>query len=777
MSESPPQRPASKRKPTRGRRARTLLFGLAAVLILVLVVIGGSCMTVRIPKSGSRQTVLFYTMPADLQPGARLTTADLVDRLRRLDYEEAGGPLEPGQYHLAAGGVAEIYLRPFRYPDRDFRGGRVRVRVRAGEVTSAMPLDGLEMIDLRLDPVRMAGYQGEQGAVLDPLKLENAPKLLTDALVAVEDHRFYMHPGIDPIGTARAFVADLRHSETAQGGSTLTQQLARSLYLHNKKTVLRKLQEALIALGLEMRYSKKEILEGYMNAIYLGYWGPMEIRGLREASRYYLGCEIEKADPAGIALLVGLIAAPNAYSPYANPGKARARRGIVLQVLRERGILTDAEAAKASAEPLPSKRPPVRSVEAAYFLDAARSEVERRAPKGILDRPGTAIFTTLDPRDQAAAVAALRKGLTDLERDHRNLRRKKDPLQAAIVSVDPASGEVRALVGGRDDLASSFNHAVDAHRQPGSLFKPFVYLAAFEHPRRKDGGFWTPVTLLDDSPIEIRAGRRIWRPENYDHEFRGLVTLRAALEQSLNVPTASVGNEVGIRHVADAARDLGITSRLDEVPSLALGTSDVTLLEITSAYAALAAGGTARAPTCLIGIVAASGESVPLSPIGDPPGCDPAPAYLVTHLLEGVIDSGTGKTARSLGVRGVVAGKTGTTDDYRDAWFVGYTPRAATGVWVGFDRSDEVGLPGAVAALPIWAAMMRQTHCDGGDGGFPRPDGIETATVCTETGLLATADCPGFREEEFLAGTAPEEECQAHGGGGVIGTIRRFLQL
>lgn len=775
MSANPPAAPS----PRSRRRIRWIplaVLAVAAIVVAVLVVVGGSCVSVRIPKSGSRQTVIFYSMPTDLRPGARMTIDDLQDRLETLDYQEVEDPLLPGQYRISSGGVAEIFLRPIRYPDRAFQGGRVRLRIRGGTISSADPLSDVDMNDLRLDPVRIAGYQGEIGAVLDPLRLEEAPQLLRKAVVAIEDHRFYQHPGIDPIGTARAFIADIRHKETAQGGSTLTQQLARSLYLHNKKTVLRKLQEAVIAVGLELRYSKDEILEGYLNAIYLGYWGPMEIRGVREASRYYLGCEIEDADPAGIALLVGLIQAPNAYSPYNSPEKARARRNLVLRLLREKGILTEAEARKGMAEALPSKRPPVRSVEAAYFLDAARDEVERRASKGILDRPGTAIFTTLDPHDQAAAVAAIQQGIQDLERDHRGLRRRKEPLQAAIVSVDPATGEVRALVGGRDYLQSPFNRAVDARRQPGSLFKPFVYLAAFSHPRRSDDSYWTPATILQDEPIEIRAGRKVWRPQNYDREFRGEVTVRQALEQSLNVPTASVGKEVGIRYVAEAAHALGVASPLDEVPSLALGTSDVTLLEMTEAYAALADGGEAHTPTFLIGIVSDDGRPVPLTPLTNPPGCDQAVAFLVTNLLEGVIDSGTGRSARSLGVRGVAAGKTGTTDDYRDAWFVGYTPRCATGVWVGFDRRAEIGLSGAAAALPIWAAMMRQNHGDGGDGDFRAPPGVVHVTVCAQSGLLATGDCPDYHDEIFLEGTEPDKECDLHGGG-ILGSIRRFFRL
>ncbi|MDM7916024.1 MAG: penicillin-binding transpeptidase domain-containing protein, partial [Candidatus Eisenbacteria bacterium] len=430
----------------------------------------------------------------------------------------------------------------------------------------------------------------------------------------------------------------------------------------------------------------------------------------------------------------------------------------------QQGILSEAEGKKALAQPVRAKRPPDRPADAAYFLDAARREVERRAPRGTLEKPGTMIFTTLDPRDQAAVVASLRKGLEDLEKDHRSLRRKKDRLQGAAIVMDPTSGEVRALVGGRDYAASPFNRAIDAQRQPGSLFKPFVYLAAFQNPRRRGGGYWTPATVVKDEPIEIRAGRKMWRPKNYDRQYRGEVTVRQALAQSLNVPTAYVANLVGIRKVAEAAHDLGIESELDEVPSLSLGTSEVTLLEICSAYAALADEGRSHAPTMLRGILDGSGKMVMLDPLDDPPGVGAPEAYLVTRLLEGVIDNGTGRRARSMGIGGDVAGKTGTTDDYRDAWFIGFTPRRLAGVWVGYDRKEVIGLSGSAAALPIWGKVMLAIRPDRGDGEFQRPPGIVTVAIDPESGMLATSDCPGWREEEFLEGTEPQEECDRHGG-------------
>ncbi len=796
----------------RHRRLRAWIWGSVAGLAglgLLFIVAVLSCIPAKIPESGSRQRVLFYAAPTDLRPGEPLDAPDLEERLQRLDYRRAAEPGHPGEYSLGPGGGV-VFLRPFRYPGRDFPGGRVMIRFIEGRISRAEPLGAIpaghlraeplgarqagdlraqplyamSAGDLRVEPERIAGFEGETGAVLKPLRLdevrkatEKATRLLVPTLIAVEDRRFSYHPGIDPIGLTRAFVNNLRPGAQPQGGSTLTQQLARSLFLHNRRTLFRKATEAVLAVALEVRYSKDEILEAYLNAIYWGTWGPMEIRGAREASQYYLGCDLAKADIAGIALLVGIIPAPNAFNPYHSPAKAKQRRDLVLRRMRESDLISEAELRRALAQPLPSARAPIRSADASYFLDGAREEVERRAGPRVLDRPGTAIFTTMDPRDQAAAVKAVTDGLAALERDHKKLRRKDSPLQAAVVSIDPRFGTVRALVGGRDFLLHPFNRAIKAKRQPGSLFKPFVYLAAFRERTRADGSSWTPRTILEDEPYEVKAGRKFWRPKNYDQQFRGRVSLRDALEHSLNVPTARVAMEVGIPRVAEVARDLGIQSTLREVPSLCLGTSEVSLLEITGAYAGLADGGRARAPTMLIGILDPDGREVPLAPLEDPRGVEAPEAYLTTSLLQGVINEGTGSRARSLKVRGAVAGKTGTTDDYKDAWFVGYTPCRAVGTWVGFDRNQVVGLSGAAAALPIWAAAMAGAEGRNGDGSFDRPPEVVRVAIDPETGELAGEECPQSVEEDFLAGTEPDQPCSLHAPPGVITRMRRWFGL
>lgn len=766
MEEPRPSHPA----PTHRSRRALLAAGFVAAFLCAVALF---CASIRIPESGSRQTVLFYAAPTALAPGTPLDREEIESRLRRLGYRATESAPAPGEYRAISGGF-EISLRAFQYPGNKFPGGRARLHLSRVGIRSVEPLDELTADDLRLEPERIAGFEGETGAVLNYVRLDEAPPLLIDAILAVEDRRFWTHPGVDLLATGRALLADLRVGQPAQGGSTLTQQLARSLFLHNRKTVLRKAQEAVLAVGLEMRYSKRKILESYLNAVYWGHWGSFEIRGAREAARYYLGRELEDADAAGLALLAGLVRAPNSYSPYADPDRATRRRNHVLGLLREKGVLSEEDYRAALRKPLPAKKPPLRQTEASYFLEAARDEVERRAPRGTLAHAGVSVFTTLDVREQAVAVVGLRQGLQELERTHRSLRRAKAPLEGAAIVVDPRTREVKALVGGRDFLRSPFNRATEARRQPGSLFKTFVFLAALRNPYRDDGTNWTAASLLEDEPFELPAGREVWQPQNYDREFRGSVTVREALEQSLNVPTARAGYEVGLDRVAETARDLGIQSPLEEVPSLALGTSEVTLLEITNAYASLAAAGEAGTPTFLVGCTGSDGAEIPLASTAAAPGVKPEEAYVMTRLLEGVVQSGTGSRALELGVQMPAAGKTGTTDDYRDAWFVGYDPRRALGVWVGFDRDGVVGLSGAEAALPIWARIFREIQGGEQPMRFLRPRGVLTLAICSESGLLATEDCPDLREEVFIAGTEPEEECSLHTGGFLHRVFRLF---
>ncbi len=596
----------------------------------------------------------------------------------------------------------------------------------------------------------LAIYQGDGRRAQTWVPLERIPRSVVDAVLAAEDRRFFEHPGVDVVGIARAFTSNVRRSDVVQGGSTLTQQLARTLYLGGAQRGWgRKLREMGIALQLELRYGKAQILEAYLNTIYLGHDHDVAVHGVAAAARRFLGKELHAVLPDEAAYLAAAIRAPNRL--LAGDGQARPLRDGVLRTMAARGTLADDAMRAALARPLP-RRPKGAADRHGYFVDVARAEIERRASLS----PGSEarIETTLDPRLQSAAEAAVQTGLEQLER-----RRKLGPgtLQAAVVAIEPSTGAVRALVGGRRYADSQFNRATRAQRQPGSLFKPFVYLAAFETP--SGAMVLTPASVIADEPVAIRAAEGSWRPRNIDGQFHGPVTVRRALEQSLNVPAARVAQAVGVRSVARVANALGVQSPLVQVPSLALGSSEVTLLEMTAAFAAIANGGVRVAPTTIAPGGAAAAVVAPAPPPVQ--AVSATSAFLITHVLRGVMRSGTGSASARYGLAEITAGKTGTTNDLRDSWFVGYTPDLVVGVWVGRDDGNPVGMTGSDAALPIWGTVMQSAVRRAAPRSFLPPEGVVMAQVERATGRRASAWC-GYDDvvvEAFREGTEPGADC------------------
>jgi penicillin-binding protein 1B len=619
----------------------------------------------------------------------------------------------------------------------------------------------------------LATVQGDGRRAQVWVPLDRIPRVVVDAVLVAEDRRFFEHPGVDLIGIARAAVANLWERDAVQGGSTLTQQLARTLFLASERSWSRKVREARIALQLEMQYDKPRILEAYLNSVYLGHDHQTAVHGVAAAAQRFLGRDLAALRPDEAALLAVAIRAPNRLLV---PGdRARRLRDLLLRDMVAQGALSAAAGRAAMARPLPA-RAASRGGRHGYFVDVAREEIERRValPPGGEVRIGTALDLGL----QAAAESAVRAGLERLERQR---RLAPGALQAAVVAIEPATGRVRALVGGRRYADSQFNRAVRAQRQPGSLFKPFVYLAAFE--RLPEDAALTPASVIQDEPVSIRAAEGPWSPRNMDGRYRGPVTVRRALEESLNVPAARVAQSVGVRSVARVASGLGVESRLAAVPSLALGSSEVTLLEITSAFAAIANGGVRVAPTALD----PEAGPAPVPAIAPPPSrvraVSPAAAFLITHLLRGVMQTGTGSASARYGLSGITAGKTGTTDDLRDAWFVGYTPDLAVGVWVGMDDGRPIGLTGSEGALPIWAAVMQAAVRRAPPRPFTAPPGVVMADVERETGRRVSAWCahgPAVTEA-FLAGTEPRADCAmppavAAGAGTVLDWFRGLFR-
>lgn len=524
-----------------------------------------------------------------------------------------------------------------------------------------------------------------------------------------------------------------------------------------------------MAILLELHHSKEEILEAYLNEIYLGQRGPVAIHGMGAAARHHFGKDPSELTLGESAMLVGMIHGPGLYSPEEKPAAAKARRDLVLSVMLEQKRITEDEYRTARARPVVVVASGAYQNSAPYFLSSLRRSLETGYGTQELEEGGYVVRTTLDARRQRLARRVLRDSLEELERRHARLRSESSPLQAALVAIDPRSGEIRAMVGGRDFGRSQFNRAEQASRQPGSAFKPIVALAALSRWDGAKPGF-TLASLIEDTPMTVSTPAGDWSPTNYGNKSSGRVTFREALARSLNLPFVRVGLAVGADRTVEVARRLGIRSDLAAVPSLALGSSEVTLLELTSAYAVLAAGGTRHPPVGIAAVFDNEGDLVEEPRRQAERVFSPAETYLVTSALMSVVDSGTGQGLRHLGYRGPVAGKTGTTNDERDAWFFGYTPELAIGVWVGFDDNRSHGLTGAEAALPIFGRFLISALGPDGGAGFEVPSELEVVKVNSERGLRAGWGCPGEREI-FLPATAPQEWCGERGFGGFFRSL------
>jgi penicillin-binding protein 1B len=599
--------------------------------------------------------------------------------------------------------------------------------------------------------------------------LEDFPRPVVDAVLIAEDRRFFWHGGIDLWAVLRAGATNLRQGGIRQGGSTLTQQLARTLFLSGERVWGRKAREAALALLIECRYSKQRILEAYLNTIYLGHDGDIAVHGLPAAARHFLRKDLVAVRPDEAALLAAAISSPNKVLANVS-GRGRTGRDAVLTAMEQRGAIDPARAREALARPLPTGPADAR-LHAPYFVELVRDEMARRL---TLPSSGEVrVDSSLDPSLQRVAERAIEQGLARLERRRADAGHGR--IEGALVALDPVSGRIRALVGGRRYQDSPFNRATRAIRQPGSLFKPFVYLTAFETGPGARPASFTPASLLADEPLTIRDGDSVWTPRNIDGRLLGGVTVRRALQESRNIPAVRVAQEVGPDRIADTARRLGIVSPLAKVPSLALGTSEVTLLEITRAYAALANQGVRTTPTTLGADPMFAGVSV-AAPLPAPERAVSAEsAFLITHLLRGVMRDGTAKSSARWGLSETTAGKTGSTDNLRDAWFVGYTPDLVVGVWVGLDDGSPLGFTGAQAALPIWAAVMSAAVRRAAPHPFAPPPGVVMVAVTRDTGKRASFWCDrgATVEEAFRAGTEPVADCGpavlAQAGRGLLG--------
>jgi len=771
-----PKKPAGKRRKPRRRPVRLLMAAaipasvLAAVALLILAVASwrvGARFEAREHESPTR----IYGRAVRLADGALLGQDDLLERLNRLGYRRGRSDrLAPGEYRLDRG--VTIALRSFEGPDGEVPGRVVSLRCRGNRIERLTDAaTGRDLDQAFLEPEVLTTLYGPMQEDRIVLELPAFPASLVDAVLVTEDRNFYHHFGLDPTGMARATLTNVKAGEIRQGGSTLTQQLAKNLFFDQDRTWSRKIGEAIVALILESRYSKDRILAAYLNEVYLGQRGAVSIRGFAEAARFYFGKDVRNLDLAEAATLAGLIRAPGVYNPFLHADRAVERRNQVLAAMIEAGKITAAEGAAAKTRPMKLRKDrdgggaPSRGL--AYLADLVRGMIAGETDVDFT-RAGMRVFTTVDPAYQSVAETALERGLQSLERGYRALRRGSGPdkLQGAMVVIDPADGSIRAMVGGRDYAVSQFNRITQAHRQPGSLFKPFVYLAGYR--KADEGGrgaadeAFTPATRIEDEPLQMKVGDKLWAPANYDNTYRGVVTAQMALEQSLNVPTVRAARAIGLDAVVDTAERAGIDSPLKPYPSLALGAQEVTPLEIATAYATLADDGVRHRPVLVEAIVDGAGNTIYRGHREAKRVLPAAPTYLVTVGLQGAIDRGTAASSRSMGFTGTAAGKTGTTDDFRDAWFSGYTPDLLALVWVGFDNGDTLRLPGSRAALPIWVDFMKRSGAET-DETFTEPDGIVWEKIDPTTGGRARWSCPETEWMAFLEGVEPEDRCPIHG--------------
>ena len=750
-------------------RRRLVIAGLIASALLFLSGFGLAgylwSLSRQFPQAPFAQPSRLYGASTRLQPGAVLSPEEMVAELRDEGYRETGrGPLPRGAF-LRTGDHVAVSVRPFPTPDGpDAPGGGRLVEVDfRGNQVAAVQVAGRPARSALLEPPLLASFYDDDVEERRPVLLGELPEHVVKAVLAAEDDGFFVHPGVSPTGIARALWVNLRGGELQQGGSTITQQLVKNVYLSNKRTLTRKAKEALIAMVLELRHGKKAILEAYLNEIYLGRSGPANLIGFGAAARAYFGKDAAELNLAEAATLAGMIQSPAGYSPVEHPDKAVERRNWVLQRMGELGWADPQRVRRAQSTPLEVHPQKVETRPIApYFADAARDEARERFGVDELGAQGYLLFSTLRWRDQRQAEAAMAQGLAGLEKGWERGRRAKNrkPLQAALISVDPRDGSVLAWVGGRDYGRSQFDRVVQAHRQVGSAFKPVVYAAAFSE------GVATPATLFRDSPINVRVGTASWRPQNYDRAFHGWVTARTALEQSLNIPTVRLALQVGMNRVIDLAHEMGVKGDLETNPALALGAFEATPIELAQVYATLAAGGLRPQIHGLETVLDPDGEPVSGGEVSMPQRVlPPQAAYVVTSVLQGVVDHGTAASARGQGVTGPLAGKTGTTNDRRDSWFAGYSPDRTTIVWVGYDDNSPTQLSGARAALPIWSRFTASVRPARGYPDFPVPAGMVKVTVDPLTGQLATELCPYRVTEVFPEWEAPTEPCQRHSPG------------
>jgi len=721
-----------------------------------------------------------FARPLEIYRGQSLTNQQLIDRLNDLGYSQRTKPEKPGEFSVS-GGTVSIVPRPPQFKSQVVQVGfapapsgtparRNAPPVRLSDHVLRLQLGTQPSERLTLDaPVLSAIIAGEREK-RRPVALSAMNQRMVQAVLAIEDHRFYEHPGVDPIGVLGAMKSYVTGRRTyLAGGGTITQQLVRNVFLPSfdmtlqearRRSPSRKALEIFVSLVLTGRASKDEILEMYLNNVPLGQRGSFAVFGVAEASRLFFGKDVSNVSVAEAATIAGVIQQPSALSPFTNPQRCRERRNVVLQAMAEAGYIDEAAATRASKEPLVVVQRALEA-EAPYFVDYVNQTLDETYP-GLTTTTSQAVdvYTTLDLHLQRLAQDAVRKGLTNV--DQMLPKRKKGKAEVALIALDPRTGDILSFIGGRSYNQSQYDRAIVSRSQPGSVFKPFVYLTAFERAIEEGRTDVTPASITLDEQETFEFDNQTWTPENYEKEYNGPITYRFALAHSLNLATIHVAQAAGYDRVSALWKKLGVGNPPRPYPSIALGVFEATPYEIATAYTIFPNLGSIRPLKHLLKITSGGVDVTKKTPERLRPIARPATTYLVLDMMRSVLNFGTAAAARSQGFTLDAAGKTGTTNDQRDAWFVGFTPDLLTVVWVGLDDNQPLGLTGAKAALPIWTEFMTRALTGRTNVEFEVPEGVEFADIDLTTGKLATPACPRVARSAFLTGTQPMEMCDLH---------------
>ncbi len=667
-----------------------------------------------------------YSRPLELYEGMRLTSDRLVSYLQELGYRQDGNPDGPGEF-ARNGSRVVLHTRGFDFWDGREAPQWVEAVFSGSELISLRGKGNQSLLLVRLEPVEIAQINPATGEDRLPLPLSAFPQDLINAVIAVEDRRFYRHHGIDPQGLARAMLANIKAMAWVQGGSTLTQQLVKNLYLTRERTLRRKIEEAMMAVALELHFSKEEILTAYLNEVFLGQDGNRAIHGFALASQYYFGRPLNELGVADLALLAGLSRGASFYNPQRNPERARNRRNVVLASMLDQGYISQEQYARATQEEVVTRARLARRAAYPAFMELVAEHLARDYDQNALRSEGLRIFTTLDIWAQQVLDEHLDAAVKAVERGGEN----SPPLEAAVVISDANTGEIRALAGSRKGGGyTGFNRALQARRQIGSLVKPAVYLAALE------SGRFNLASVLQDRPVSLKLQNGdIWEPQNYERTSEGDVYFFEALQRSLNLATVNLGLELGVDRVVAMLQDLGYPGKLQPFPSVLLGAVDMTPLQVAQMYQSFASGGFRSPPRTVQAVTTADGTPLEWYGVQSYQVADPANVFLLEHAMQGVFTEGTGKTmAGRLDRHLPLAGKTGTTNDLRDSWFAGFGNDLVGVVWLGYDDNRETKLTGATGALRVWTEIMTRLDIES------RPQVPPAGIVWEEVARYASSD-------------------------------------